>query len=113
MSIKCLCGCKIEIKNLTEHLKSDNHDKKIFKKRAPTLDRIRELMTSIDNLNEKMSEGDYLKRCNRLKDLYEYWNQEHQFKRNWNYFIVNDKVYVHYNDNIGKFHMFDLKIKYD
>lgn len=113
MSVRCLCGCKIEIKNLNNHLKSDKHDKKVFKKMAPTLNKISELMTTIDSHSDKMSEGDYLKRCNRLKELYQYWSQEHQFKRKWDYFLTLEKVYINYNDHTNKFHMFDLKIRND
>jgi|688.fasta_scaffold25577_9 methyl coenzyme M reductase subunit D len=111
MSVKCLCGCKVEITNLHIHLKSDKHDQKVIKKNAPTLEKIREIMESLDNVSHKMAEGDYLKKCKKLKDVYEYWIEEHQFKRSWGFFQSNSKVYIHYDDHIGKFHIFDLEIR--
>lgn len=110
MSIKCLCGCKIEIKNLKYHLDSEKHDKKVIKKMAPSIDKIRELMVSVDNISDKLSEGDYLAKCNKLKNVYNYWKEEHEFKRVWFPHLLLKKVIIQYYDHRGKLHMFDIKI---
>jgi hypothetical protein len=110
MSIKCLCGCKIEVKNLKNHLDSEKHDKKVIKKMAPSLDKIRELMVSVDNISDKLTEGDYLAKCNKLKIAYNYWKDEHEFKRIWVAYILLKKVVIQYYDHSGKSHTFDIPI---
>jgi hypothetical protein len=112
MSIKCLCGCKININHLIHHLHDKKHDEKIFEKKAPTMKYLANLMERLDNIKEKLTENEYIIKCNKLKNVYNYWKIELYFTRKWDFFIINNKtICIYYFDHRGIKHDFHFKIK--
>ena len=68
-------------------------------------------MQRLDNVKDKMNEGDYLRRCNKLRDVYSYWTIEKSFERKWDYFLLPKKVLINYRDHLNKQHSFAFEIK--
>lgn len=111
MSFKCLCGCNVKINNITKHLEDKKHDVKVMKKYGQSTNDLLILMQRLDDVKDKMNEGDYLQKCNKLKITYEYWSNEVNFERKWTHYLLQKKVYLSYTDNQNKIHWFNFDIK--
>lgn len=98
---KCMCGYKCNINNIHSHLSSIEHDKKMLDKYAPTTNHLISLMDRLDNIKEHMNNNIYLNKCKKLKDIFNYWNVERDFKRIWIYNINNDKIIIQYYDHLN------------
>lgn len=108
---KCICGYYCDLSNIKSHLNSKKHDINTLEKRAPTENYLIELLNKTFNIKDKITTGKYLEMCNKQKIVFEYWKNERNFNRIWNYEINDLFINISYYDHLGQYFTFKRKIK--
>jgi len=110
-----MCGvlCRVKDEKIIEHLKSSDHDNKILNdnERAPTDEDLVAMMERLFENKDKISDGVFLKKCNRMKEIHSYWANERKFKRKWCYELSDFSISIYYTDHLGKMFKFRRRFR--